>query len=87
MQQKNIGHLVICRRVGECIKIGDGIEIEVKEISRGKVRIEIRADKSIPIFRMRGSHETGTEMAMGDARLLLDVGRNLGHDKKAKTFW
>lgn len=43
--------LVLTRRLGEKIRIGDNIWITVVEIERGKVRIGIDAPPSVSVFR------------------------------------
>jgi carbon storage regulator len=43
--------LVLRRRVGESIAIGSDIEIEVIEISRTRVKLGIRAPRSIAVIR------------------------------------
>lgn len=43
--------LTLTRKVGESIRIGDDIEIVVKEIRRNQVRIGIVAPRDIAIFR------------------------------------
>jgi len=55
--------LVFSRKENESFVIGDGptkVVLTVVQIERGKVRIGIQADKSIPIFRQElvdGSRE------------------------------
>ena len=43
--------LIITRRPGEKLMIGDDIVIEVMEVSGSSVRIGIQAPKSIPVYR------------------------------------
>ena len=43
--------LVLTRRVGEIIRIGDDISVRVVEIQRGQVRFAIDAPRQIPIHR------------------------------------
>jgi carbon storage regulator len=43
--------LTLTRKVGESIRIGDEIEIIVKEIRRNQVRIGIVAPREIAIYR------------------------------------
>jgi len=43
--------LVISRRPGESVFIGDDIEVEVLEISHSQVKLGIRAPRSIPVLR------------------------------------
>lgn len=51
--------LVLRRRVGESISIGEGIEIEVVEISRTRVKLGILAPRDVPVIRK----ETGAVAA------------------------
>ena len=43
--------LVVRRRAGEAISIGEDIEIEVIEISRSRVRLGIRAPRAVQVSR------------------------------------
>lgn len=43
--------LVISRKTSESILIGDDIEIIISEISSDRVKLAIRAPKSIPVLR------------------------------------
>lgn len=43
--------LTLTRKVGESIRIGDDIEIVVKEIRRNQVRIGIIAPRDVAIYR------------------------------------
>jgi carbon storage regulator len=43
--------LVLSRKLGEKICIGDNIKITVVDVERGKIRLGIEAPREIPIFR------------------------------------
>ncbi len=43
--------LVLSRKVGERIIIGDGIELVVVSMDRGKVRLGVVANQSVPVNR------------------------------------
>lgn len=44
--------LVVSRRVGESVKIGEEIEVKITRVDRdGAVRLAIDAPRSVPIFR------------------------------------
>jgi carbon storage regulator len=43
--------LVLTRRGGEEIKIGDGITVLVVKIGRGEVRLGVAAPKEVPVHR------------------------------------
>ena len=43
--------LLIRRRVGESIRIGDSVEIQVLEVTRGQVKIGVTAPAEITILR------------------------------------
>jgi len=44
--------LVLSRKPGEAIRIGDDIEISVIEVRGDTVRIGINAPRNVPVFRM-----------------------------------
>ncbi|SFN07436.1 carbon storage regulator CsrA [Thermodesulforhabdus norvegica] len=46
-----MGTLVLSRKVGQSILIGEDIEIVVTEIGSGRVKLAIRSPRSIPIYR------------------------------------
>ena len=43
--------LVLTRKLGEKIRIGDSITVTVVEVDRGKVRIGIEAPKDVRVMR------------------------------------
>ena len=43
--------LIITRRPGEKVMVGDDVVVEVIEISGSNVRIGITAPRSVPVFR------------------------------------
>ncbi len=43
--------LVLSRKLGEKIHIGDNICITVVDIDRGKVRLGIEAPRTVPVYR------------------------------------
>lgn len=58
--------LTLTRKVGESIRIGDEIEIVVKEIRRNQVRIGIVAPREIPIYREELYEEIQQQKENGD---------------------
>jgi carbon storage regulator len=47
----SVGVLIVARRKGQRIRIGENIEVVVTEISRGEVRLGIVAPKEVPVVR------------------------------------
>lgn len=43
--------LILTRRVGEALKIGDSIDITILGVKGNQVRIGINAPKSVPVHR------------------------------------
>lgn len=43
--------LVLSRRIGERIQIGDDITVEVLQIDQGRVRLSFDAPRSVKIYR------------------------------------
>jgi carbon storage regulator len=41
---------ILTRRVGENVLIGDDIETTVLRVTRGQVRVEICAPRSVPVY-------------------------------------
>jgi carbon storage regulator len=58
--------LVIRRRKGEKILIGEGVEIEVIECGRNRVKLGIHAPKCVPILRdeLRATREQNLAAAL-----------------------
>ena len=43
--------LIITRRAGERIMVGDDVVVEIMEIVGNSVRVGIRAPRSVPVYR------------------------------------
>jgi carbon storage regulator len=43
--------LVLTRKTGQSIVIGDGIEVTVLSVTGDKVRLGVEADRDVPIYR------------------------------------
>jgi len=68
--------LVITRKAGESVVIGDNIEISIVDIQRGSVRISIDAPRDISIFRkelIREVAQTNIEASKNAGLLDLDA--------------
>src|SRR5580692_5511671 len=50
-KQEGTAMLVLSRKLGERICIGDNICITVVDIDRGKIRLGIEAPREVPVFR------------------------------------
>ena len=80
--------LVLSRRKGESVMLGDHIEIQVLQSSGGQVRLGIRAPKDLAVLRgelynslLRGNHEAAqTQM---NPEIIKEIGEKLGKKKKA----
>lgn len=78
--------LIITRRPGEKVIVGDDVVIEVIEVSGSSVRIGINAPKSIPVYREEiysAVKAENVEAASADASQLPDELPELA-DKKRK---
>ena len=74
--------LILQRKAGESLLIGDGIEITVLSVDSGRVRLAIVAPKSVPILRcvLRAGGVVNREAAGEELPplALLDVLRDTG---------
>lgn len=74
--------LILQRKAGESLTIGDEIEISVLSVEAGRVRLAIQAPKSVPILRseLKIAAEVNREAADEEVSplALLDVLRNGG---------
>jgi carbon storage regulator len=43
--------LIISRRAGESIRIGNDVEVEVLETGSGRVKLGIKAPRAVPVLR------------------------------------
>lgn len=68
--------LVLTRRKGESIVVGDDIEIRVLEVSGDAVRIGIKAPKEVPVHR-REIYEAILEENIAAARAAAEMSRQL----------
>jgi carbon storage regulator len=68
--------LIITRRPGEKVMLGDDVVIEVIEVSGSSVRIGIDAPKSVPVYReelWRAVKAENEAAARADAKLPEDL--------------
>jgi carbon storage regulator len=68
--------LIITRRPGEKVMLGDDVVVEVIEVSGSSVRIGIDAPKSVPVYReeiWRAVRDENAAAAQSDAALPDDL--------------
>jgi carbon storage regulator len=53
--------LVLSRRIGEAIVIGDNIRIEVEDVCGGRVRLSIAAPRHVSVDRLEVWHSKRAE--------------------------
>ena len=77
--------LILQRKAGESLMIGEEIEVSVLSVEAGRVRLAIRAPKSVSILRseLKTAAEVNREAAGEEASplALLDVLRDAGDRK------
>jgi carbon storage regulator len=64
--------LVLTRKPGQSIMIGDGVEVQVLSVAGEKVRLGITAPREVPIFRNE-VYERMEEEAGDGARVELEI--------------
>ena len=69
--------LIITRRAGERIMVGDDVVVEVMEIVGNSVRVGIQAPRSVPVYREEIWNAVREENRAADGGLR---GRRLGRD-------
>jgi len=73
--------LVLTRRRGESIILGDNVEVRVLELSRHQVKLGIRAPRSVPVFRKeiyQKVREANKAAASASDSQVLGIGKLLG---------
>lgn len=74
--------LILQRKAGESLLIGDGIEVSVLSVEAGRVRLAIEAPKTVPILRkeLKNAAEVNREAAGEEVSplALLDVLKESG---------
>ena len=80
--------LIIQRKAGESLLIGEEIEISVLSVEAGRVRLAIEAPRNVSILRseLKNAAEVNQEAASEEASplALLDVLRDAGGAKREK---
>ena len=64
--------LVLTRRSGESIMIGDDIEVRVLTIAGDKIRLGIRAPREVPVYRREIYLEIAQERLSRSSRAEVD---------------
>ena len=64
--------LVLSRKLGEKIYIGDNICITVVDIDRGKIRLGIEVPRNVPIFRQELLPLQGNQPPKADAPTIVN---------------
>ena len=77
--------LILQRKAGESLAIGDEIEISILSIEAGRVRLAIQAPRDVPILRseLKIAAEVNREAADEEASplALLDILRDAGEQE------
>jgi carbon storage regulator len=71
--------LVLTRKVGESIRIGDEIEVVVTAVDQNKVRIGVKSPRSVPVYReelyrrIQLENQQAAGVAMNDLEEMLKI--------------
>ncbi|MHC1743733.1 MAG: carbon storage regulator CsrA [Syntrophobacteraceae bacterium] len=71
--------LVLTRKVGESIRIGDEIEVVVTAVDQNKVRIGVKSPRNIPVYReelyrrIQQENQQAANVAMNDLDEMLKI--------------
>lgn len=78
--------LILQRKAGESLFVGEDVEISVLSVEAGRVRLAIDAPKSVPILRSELKNAAATNREAADEAAsplaLLDVLQKSGAEKK-----
>lgn len=66
--------LVLCRKLGEVIVIGDDIRITVTDISGDKVRLGIEAPRNITVNRLEVARRVSQQRTSAAGRDIASIG-------------
>ena len=76
------GMLVLARKTGECVMIGDLIEVFVLKIENGVCRIGVRAPKHLPVHRREVYDRISQESKEKERREIRSVNQAVRNRKK-----
>ena len=65
-----MGYLVLTRKAGETLKIGDDVSVVVMGVNHGQVKIGIDAPRDVPVHR----EEVAERIKRGEPRKHIDDG-------------
>lgn len=82
--------LILSRRVGECITIGNDIVVKVVEISGNQIRLGIEAPREVPVLREEilnamQEENRAAAAAFGNSRRLEDALKQFPGDQPKKS--
>jgi carbon storage regulator len=66
--EEEMAMLVLTRKPGQSIMIGDGVEVQVLSVAGEKVRLGITAPREVSIFRNEVYDRIESENSRGDGR-------------------